>query len=96
MRKRFSLFVTEPVYDDGMHDDTAMPDGDTGNGMGIGGKIAVVVVILIVAGVAGAVIVMKRKKKKEQQNLEDDIMDLDEEDGDNITSDETEDTDDQE
>ena len=73
-----------------------MPDGDTGSGMGIGGKIAVVVVILIAAGVAGAVIVMKRKKKKEQQNLEDDIMDLDEEDGDNITSDETEDTDDQE
>ena len=28
--------------------------------------------------------------------VEDDIMDLDEEDGDNITSDETEDTDDQE
>jgi len=53
-------------------------------------------VILIAAGVAGAVIVMKRKKKKEQQNLEDDIMDLDAEDGDNITSDETEDTDDQE
>lgn len=96
VEKEISLFVTEPVYDDGMHDDTAMPDGDTGNGMGIGGKIAVVVVILIVAGVAGAVIVMKRKKKKEQQNLEDDIMDLDEEDGDNITSDETEDTDDQE
>ena len=96
VEKEISLFVTEPVYDDGMHDDTAMPDGDTGNGMGIGGKIAVVVVILIAAGVAGAVIVMKRKKKKEQQNLEDDIMDLDEEDGDNITSDETEDTDDQE
>ena len=96
IEKEISLFVTEPVYDDGMHDDTAMPDGDTGNGMGIGGKIAVVVVILIAAGVAGAVIVMKRKKKKEQQNLEDDIMDLDEEDGDNITSDETEDTDDQE
>ena len=96
VEKEISLFVTEPVYDDGMHDDTAMPDGDTENGMGIGGKIAVVVVILIVAGVAGAVIVMKRKKKKEQQNLEDDIMDLDEEDGDNITSDETEDTDDQE
>ena len=96
VEKEISLFVTEPVYDDGMHDDTAMPDGDTGNGMGIGGKIAVVVVILIVAGVAGAVIVMKRKKKKEQQNLEDDIMDLDEEDGDNITSDETEDTDYQE
>lgn len=96
VEKEISLFVTEPVYDDGMHDDTAMPDGDTGNGMGIGGKIAVVVVILIAAGVAGAVIVMKRKKKKEQQNLEDDIMDLDAEDGDNITSDETEDTDDQE
>ena len=96
VEKEISLFVTEPVYDDGMHDDTAMPDGDTGNGMGIGGKIAVAVVILIAAGVAGAVIVMKRKKKKEQQNLEDDIMDLDEEDGDNITSDETEDTDDQE
>ena len=96
VEKEISLFVTEPVYDDGMYDDTAMPDGDTGNGMGIGGKIAVVVVILIAAGVAGAVIVMKRKKKKEQQNLEDDIMDLDEEDGDNITSDETEDTDDQE
>ena len=96
VEKEISLFVTELVYDDGMHDDTAMPDGDTGNGMGIGGKIAVVVVILIAAGVAGAVIVMKRKKKKEQQNLEDDIMDLDEEDGDNITSDETEDTDDQE
>lgn len=96
VEKEISLFVTEPVYDDGMNDDTAMPDGDTGNGMGIGGKIAVVVVILIAAGVAGAVIVMKRKKKKEQQNLEDDIMDLDEEDGDNITSDETEDTDDQE
>lgn len=96
VEKEISLFVTEPVYDDGMHDDTAMPDGDTGNGMGIGGKIAVVVVILIAVGVAGAVIVMKRKKKKEQQNLEDDIMDLDEEDGDNITSDETEDTDDQE
>lgn len=96
VEKEISLFVTEPAYDDGMHDDTAMPDGDTGNGMGIGGKIAVVVVILIAAGVAGAVIVMKRKKKKEQQNLEDDIMDLDEEDGDNITSDETEDTDDQE
>lgn len=96
VEKEISLFVTEPVYDDGMYDDTAMPDGDTGNGMGIGGKIAVVVVILIVAGVAGAVIVMKRKKKKEQQNLEDDIMDLDEEDGDNITSNETEDTDDQE
>ena len=95
IEKEISLFVTEPVYDDGI-DDTAMPDGDTGNGMGIGGKIAVVVVILIAAGVAGAVIVMKRKKKKEQQNLEDDIMDLDEEDGDNITSDETEDTDDQE
>ena len=95
VEKEISLFVTEPVYDDGI-DDTAMPDGDTGNGMGIGGKIAVVVVILIAAGVAGAVIVMKRKKKKEQQNLEDDIMDLDEEDGDNITSDETEDTDDQE
>lgn len=47
-----------------MHDDTAMPDGDTENGMGIGGKIAVVVVILIAAGVAGAVIVMKRKRKK--------------------------------
>ena len=87
VEKEISLFVTEPVYDDGMHDDTAMPDGDTGNGMGV---------ILIAAGVAGAVIVMKRKKKKEQQNLEDDIMDLDEEDGDNITSDETEDTDDQE
>ena len=96
VEKEISLFVTEPVYDDGMYDDTAMPDGDTGNGMGIGGKIAVVVVILIAAGVAGAVIVMKRKKKKEQQNLENDIMDLDEEDGDNITSDETEDTDDQE
>ena len=96
VEKEISLFVTEPVYDDGMYDDTAMPDGDTGNGMGIGGKIAVVVVILIAAGVAGAVIVMKRKKKKEQQNLEDNIMDLDEEDGDNITSDETEDTDDQE
>ena len=96
VEKEISLFVTEPVYDDGMYDDTAMPDGDTGSGMGIGGKIAVVVVILIAAGVAGAVIVMKRKKKKEQQNLEDDIMDLDEEDGDNITSDETEDTDDQE
>lgn len=96
VEKEISLFVTEPVYDDGMHDDTAMPDGDTGSGMGIGGKIGVVVVILIAAGVAGAVIVMKRKKKKEQQNLEDDIMDLDEEDGDNITSDETEDTDDQE
>lgn len=96
VEKEISLFVTEPVYDDGMYDDTAMPDGDTGNGMGIGGKIAVVVVILIAAGVAGAVIVMKRKKKKEQQNLEDDIMDLDEEDGDNIISDETEDTDDQE
>ena len=96
VEKEISLFVTEPAYDDGMHDDTAMPDGDTGNGMGIGGKIAVVVVILIAAGVAGAVIVMKRKKKKEQQNLEDDIMDLDEEDGDNITSDEAEDTDDQE
>lgn len=96
VEKEISLFVTEPVYDDGMYDDTAMPDGDTGNGMGIGGKIAVVVVILIAAGVTGAVIVMKRKKKKEQQNLEDDIMDLDEEDGDNITSDETEDTDDQE
>ena len=96
VEKEISLFVTEPVYDDGMYDDTAMPDGDTGNGMGIGGKIAVAVVILIAAGVAGAVIVMKRKKKKEQQNLEDDIMDLDEEDGDNITSDETEDTDDQE
>ena len=96
VEKEISLFVTEPVYDDGMNDDTAMPDGDTGNGMGIGGKIAVVVMILIAAGVAGAVIVMKRKKKKEQQNLEDDIMDLDEEDGDNITSDETEDTDDQE
>jgi hypothetical protein len=96
VEKEISLFVTEPVYDDGMNDDTAMPDGDTGNGMGIGGKIAVAVVILIAAGVAGAVIVMKRKKKKEQQNLEDDIMDLDEEDGDNITSDETEDTDDQE
>lgn len=96
VEKEISLFVTEPVYDDGMYDDTAMPDGDTGNGMGIGGKIAVVVVIFIAAGVAGAVIVMKRKKKKEQQNLEDDIMDLDEEDGDNITSDETEDTDDQE
>ena len=96
VEKEISLFVTEPVYDDGMNDDTAMPDGDTGNGMGIGGKIAVVVVILIAAGVAGAVIVMKRKKKKEQQNLEDDIMDLDEEDGDNITLDETEDTDDQE
>lgn len=96
VEKEISLFVTEPVYDDSMHDDTAMPDGDTGNGMGIGGKIAVVVVILIAAGVAGAVIVMKRKKKKEQQNLEDDIMDLDAEDGDNITSDETEDTDDQE
>lgn len=95
VEKEISLFVTEPAYDDGI-DDTAMPDGDTGNGMGIGGKIAVVVVILIAAGVAGAVIVMKRKKKKEQQNLEDDIMDLDEEDGDNITSDETEDTDDQE
>ena len=95
IEKEISLFVTEPVYDDGI-DDTAMPDGDTGSGMGIGGKIAVVVVILIAAGVAGAVIVMKRKKKKEQQNLEDDIMDLDEEDGDNITSDETEDTDDQE
>ena len=63
VEKEISLFVTEPVYDDGMHDDTAMPDGDTGNGMGIGGKIAVVVVILIAAGVAGAVIVMKRKKK---------------------------------
>lgn len=96
VEKEISLFVTEPVYDDGMYDDTAMPDGDTGSGMGIGGKIAVVVVILIAAGVAGAVIVMKRKKKKEQQNLEDDIMDLDEEDGDNITSDEAEDTDDQE
>lgn len=96
VEKEISLFVTEPAYDDGMHDDTAMPDGDTGSGMGIGGKIGVVVVILIAAGVAGAVIVMKRKKKKEQQNLEDDIMDLDEEDGDNITSDETEDTDDQE
>ena len=96
VEKEISLFVTEPAYDEGMHDDTAMPDGDTGNGMGIGGKIAVVVVILIAAGVAGAVIVMKRKKKKEQQNLEDDIMDLDEEDGDNITSDEAEDTDDQE
>lgn len=96
VEKEISLFVTEPVYDDGMNDDTAMPDGDTGSGMGIGGKIGVVVVILIAAGVAGAVIVMKRKKKKEQQNLEDDIMDLDEEDGDNITSDETEDTDDQE
>ena len=60
VEKEISLFVTEPVYDDGMHDDTAMPDGDTGNGMGIGGKIAVVVVILIAAGVAGAVIVMKR------------------------------------
>ena len=96
VEKEISLFVTEPVYDDGMDDNTAMPDGDTGNGMGIGGKIAVVVVILIAAGVAGAVIVMKRKKKKEQQNLENDIMDLDEEDGDNITSDETEDTDDQE
>lgn len=96
VEKEISLFVTEPVYDDGMNDDTAMPDGDIGNGMGIGGKIAVAVVILIAAGVAGAVIVMKRKKKKEQQNLEDDIMDLDEEDGDNITSDETEDTDDQE
>ena len=96
VEKEISLFVTEPVYDDGMYDDTAMPDGDTGSGMGIGGKITVVVVILIAAGVAGAVIVMKRKKKKEQQNLEDDIMDLDEEDGDNITSDETEDTDDQE
>ena len=96
VEKEISLFVTEPVYDDGMYDDTAMSDGDTGNGMGIGGKIAVAVVILIAAGVAGAVIVMKRKKKKEQQNLEDDIMDLDEEDGDNITSDETEDTDDQE
>lgn len=95
VEKEISLFVTEPVYDDGI-DDTAMPDGDTGSGMGIGGKIGVVVVILIAAGVAGAVIVMKRKKKKEQQNLEDDIMDLDEEDGDNITSDETEDTDDQE
>ena len=95
VEKEISLFVTEPVYDDGI-DDTAIPDGDTGSGMGIGGKIAVVVVILIAAGVAGAVIVMKRKKKKEQQNLEDDIMDLDEEDGDNITSDETEDTDDQE
>jgi len=95
IEKEISLFVTEPVYDDGI-DDTAMPDGDTGSGMGIGGKIGVVVVILIAAGVAGAVIVMKRKKKKEQQNLEDDIMDLDEEDGDNITSDETEDTDDQE
>lgn len=95
VEKEISLFVTEPAYDDGI-DDTAMPDGDTGNGMGIGGKIAVVVVILIAAGVAGAFIVMKRKKKKEQQNLEDDIMDLDEEDGDNITSDETEDTDDQE
>ncbi len=95
VEKEISLFVTEPAYDDGI-DDTAMPDGDTGNGMGIGGKIGVVVVILIAAGVAGAVIVMKRKKKKEQQNLEDDIMDLDEEDGDNITSDETEDTDDQE
>lgn len=96
VEKEISLFVTEPVYDDGMYDGTAMPDGDTGSGMEIGGKIAVVVVILIAAGVAGAVIVMKRKKKKEQQNLEDDIMDLDEEDGDNITSDETEDTDDQE
>lgn len=96
VEREISLFVTEPVYDDGMHDGTAMPDGDTGSGMGIGGKIAVVVVILIAAGVAGAVIVMKRKKKKEQQNLEDDIMDLDEEDGDNITSDEAEDTDDQE
>ena len=95
IEKEISLFVTEPVYDDGI-DDTAIPDGDTGSGMGIGGKIAVVVLILIAAGVAGAVIVMKRKKKKEQQNLEDDIMDLDEEDGDNITSDETEDTDDQE
>ena len=63
VEKEISLFVTEPVYDDGMNDDTAMPDGDTGNGMGIGGKIAVVVVILIAAGVAGAVIVMKRKKK---------------------------------
>lgn len=96
VEKEISLFVTEPAYDDGMHDDTVMPDGDTENGMGIGGKITVAVVILIAAGVAGAVIVMKRKKKKEQQNLEDDIMDLDEEDGDNITSDETEDTDDQE
>ena len=69
IEKEISLFVTEPVYDDGI-DDTAMPDGDTGSGMGIGGKIGVVVVILIAAGVAGAVIVMKRKKKKEQQNLE--------------------------
>ena len=96
VEKEISLFVTEPVYDDGMYDDSAMTDEDTGTGMGIGGKIAIVVVILITAGVAAAVIVMKRKKKKEQQNLEDDIMDLDAEDEEGSTADDAEDTDDQE
>ena len=96
VEKEISLFVTEPYYDDGMYDDSAMTDEDTSTGMGIGGKIAIVVVILIAAGVAAAVIVMKRKKKKEQQNLEDDIMDLDAEDEEENTADEAEDTNNQE